>query len=93
MSPFPQLASYIEIVFTDGVLVTLSVLKVVVNVFIVPVGDHRAQIVGRVVDVVLPGVVVPVGDGGQVCVLKVTLTCIHCSNVGQLIAPDLQKIK
>ena len=78
--------------FTDGVLVTLPVLEIVVNVFIVPVGDHGAQIVGRVVDVVLPGIVVPVGDGGQVRVLKVALTRIHCSNVGQLIAPDLQRI-
>ena len=64
--------------------------EVVVDVLLVPVGDHGAQVVGRVVDVVLPSMVVLVGDGGQVRVLKVALTRIPCSNVGQVIAPDLQ---
>ena len=41
---------------------------------------------------VLPSVVVPVGDGGQVGRLKVALTRIHCCNISQGIAPDLQKI-
>jgi hypothetical protein len=36
--------------------------------------------------------VLPVGDGGQVRVLKVALTSIHCSNLSQLIAPDLKTI-
>ena len=76
--------------FTDGVLVTLPVYEVVVDVLLVPVGDHGAQVDGRVVDVVLPSMVLLVGYGGQVRVLKVALTRIPCSNVGQVIAPDLQ---
>ena len=77
--------------FTDGVLVTLPVYEVVFDVLLVPVGDHGAQVVGRVVDMVLPSMVLLVGDGGQVRVLKVTPTCIPCSNVSQVIAPDLQE--
>ena len=41
---------------------------------------------------VLPSIVLPVGDGRQVRVLKVALTCIHCGNLSQFIAPDLQII-
>ena len=41
---------------------------------------------------ILPSVVVPVGDGGQVGKLKVALTCIHRCNISQGTAPDLQKI-
>ncbi len=40
---------------------------------------------------VLPSVVVPVGDGGQVVGLEVAHARIHCSNIGQGIVPDLQK--
>ncbi len=40
---------------------------------------------------VLPSIVVPVGDGGQVVGLKIAHTRIHCSNISQGIVPDLQK--
>ena len=75
--------------FTDGTFITLSGEKVVIFIFLVPVDYHGSQVVDRVVDVVLPSIVLPEGDWGQVGVLKVTLACIHCSNVSQLIAPHL----
>ncbi len=87
--PIQNIAAYIEVVFTDGMFITLSGVVVIVFIFEVPESDHGAQIIGRVVDMVLPSVVLPVGDGGQVRELKVALTCIHCGNIGQLIAPDL----
>ena len=85
--------TYIEVVFTSFIFrgIALPAVVVVMLVFQVPISDHGAQIICRVVDVVLPSIVVPEGDGGQVGTLKIARTRIHCSNIGQFIAPDLQR--